>query len=191
MWNSFVDFQGCFKWTAYYTYQNSHEGFLLNLCLVRCSRATGLVCKQWYFSLSLFPHLSPFQHCPEQSVLSTVPLTVSLTRPLGWASRVHGGSVLPVCVFSACGWCSVIWSAPPCPQLSHYMGFWGLRKVLPCGLLVSRRTRGLVLAFIHPEDVHALGMVPGDSCSCGSPRQVHKQLPCGLVSTRMEKVWRL
>lgn len=45
----------------------------------------------------------------------------------------------------------------------------------------------MVLAFIHPEDAHVLGMVPEDSCSCGHPTQVHKQSPCGLVGARMEK----
>lgn len=50
---------------------------------------------------------------------------------------------------------------------------------------------GLVLAFIHPEVAHVLGMVPGDSCPCGRPTQVHKQSPCGLVGARMEEVWGL
>lgn len=95
--------QGCFKRTACYTYQNSHECLLLNLCLVRCSQAVGLVCQQWYFSLSLFPHLSPFQHCPAQSVLSIVPLIVSLARRLAWASRVQRCKVLSVCVLRDVG----------------------------------------------------------------------------------------
>lgn len=47
----------------------------------------------------------------------------------------------------------------------------------------------MCLTFIHSEDIHVLAMVSGDSCSCGTPRQVHRQLQCSLVSAKMGEVW--